>query len=361
MTNRSALHSYLLQLTFVAMLLPLPAASADGGRGSVAALENAVVQLAADRIDGVFDSVADSTRALGETYARLAAEGKTQTPSEAERWLALRTTVGRTTGLRTWPGGAKDQPEFQAYYPSFYIYNGAALDDHVLRQLDTFERFAPTVRAAYESFPFSWVYMTTADGAMLIYPYLPIDEAVHNDTPSETPFYRAANFEQRAVGWTSPYLDLVGAGMMITASYPVYNGTTLLGVMSRDITLKQLAKKVLSHLTEIAGSTALIVDGSGLAIGASDPKLAAEIDRVNTEAGAAALYYRTSEGIETVAAEDAVTSASGSVNVLVEQVLAQANGAETVRLVIDDRLALAQRIERTGWFVVLIMPERGKD
>ena len=91
----------------------------------------------------------------------------------------------------------------------------------MLRQLDLFNRLVPTFRTVYESFPFSWVYMTTVDNAMMIYPYLPIDQAVNNGMPTETPYYRAADFESRAVGWTPPYLDLVGAGMMITASYPV--------------------------------------------------------------------------------------------------------------------------------------------
>jgi hypothetical protein len=64
----------------------------------------------------------------------------------------------------------------------------------------------------------------------MIYPYLPMDQAVKNDPPTEQVFYRAADFKRRAVGWTLPYLDLVGAGLMITASYPIYAEDKLLGV-----------------------------------------------------------------------------------------------------------------------------------
>ena len=95
----------------------------------------------------------------------------------------------------------------------------------MLRQLNLFEQLVPTFRSAYESFPFSWVYLTTADEAMMIYPYLPLGQAVNNGIPTENGYYKAANFDARAVGWTPPYLDLVGAGMMITASYPVYAAT----------------------------------------------------------------------------------------------------------------------------------------
>jgi hypothetical protein len=55
-------------------------------------VENALVQLAADRIGAILGAVADSTRALGNTYERLdVAQGK-QTPPESKRWQALRTT-----------------------------------------------------------------------------------------------------------------------------------------------------------------------------------------------------------------------------------------------------------------------------
>ncbi len=51
-----------------------------------------------------------------------------------------------------------------------------------------------------------------------------------------------------AVGWTAPYLDLLGARMMITASYPIHASERLLAVASRDITLAQLSPSVLARL-----------------------------------------------------------------------------------------------------------------
>lgn len=334
-------------------------AADDGCDKPVSALEDAMVRLAADRLDSVFGAVADSTRALGDTYGRLAAAQGEPTPSDRARWLALRTTQGNTTGLRTWPADQESPPAFQAPYPGFYSYNGATLSDAVLRELDLFERLAPTFRTAYESFPFSWVYVTTADEAMMIYPYLPIAQAVNNGTPTQTPYYRSADFARRALGWTAPYLDLVGAGMMITASYPIYVGDALLGVMSRDITLRELTNAALSRLTHAGGGSALIVGGSGLAIAATDPALAAEIDQVNSQAGAAVLYYRDTSGLQAIKVKNAVASRSASINALVEQVLAKAGDGGTVRLDLEGRRVLAARIERTGWLVVLIRPHSG--
>jgi len=326
---------------------------------ALAAVEDAMVRLAADRIDSTFDAVAASTRALGDAYRRLAlAQGEQATP-DSERWLARRTTLGNTTGLRTWPANLKAPPSFQAAYPGFYSYNGAKLDDQVLRQLNLFEQLVPTFRTAYESFPFSWVYVTTVDEAMMIYPYLPIEQAINDRTPTQTTYYRAADFAHHAVGWTSPYLDLVGAGMMITASFPVYQGDSLLGVVSRDITLKQLAKSVLRHLTSTNGSVALIVDSDGLAIDATAPGLAAEIDRVNATAGAAVLYYRSADGMETITTKDAIASSSAETNALIEQVLAKSGGGNTLRLDLGGRHVLVAPIKRTAWLLVLIQPDIG--
>jgi len=339
-------------------LSPLISIADERCDDALAVAEDTMVRLAADRIDGVLGAVADSTRALGDTYGRLATEQAGHASSDGGRWLALRTTRGHTTGLRTWPPDLKSPPTFQAPYPGFYSFDGSGLSEAVLGQLDLFESLVPTFRSAYESFPFSWVYVTTADNAMMIYPYVPIEEAVNDGTPTETVYYKAADFEQRAAGWTAPYLDLVGAGMMVTVSYPIYEGDRLLGVMSRDITLRQLTSSVLSRLTDDRGS-ALIVDADGLAIDATDPVLAGEIDRVNARAGAAVLYYRTAQGMREIAAKAAVASGAADINALVEQVLAQAEvgSADIVRIRLDGRQALAARIERTGWLLVLIRPQ----
>jgi len=337
-------------------LSPLISIANERCDDALTVVEDTMVRLAAERIDGVLGAVADSTRALGDTYGRLASDQAGQTPPDSERWLVLRTTRGHTTGLRTWPSDLASPPAFQAPYPGFYSFNGRTLTKAVLRQLDLFESLVPTFRSAYESFPFSWVYVTTADDAMMIYPYVPIEEAVNDVKPTETVYYKAADFDKRAVGWTAPYLDLVGAGMMVTASYPIYDGDRLLGVMSRDITLRQLTSSVLSRLTDDRGS-ALIVDADGLAIDATDSALAGEIDRVNAKAGAAVLYYRTAQGMGEIAAKGAVASESTSINALVEQVLTQAGSADTVRISVNGRQALAARIERTGWLLVLILPQ----
>lgn len=329
---------------------PAQAADSEGARKSL-------VRLAADRIDAVFREVAASTRALGEEYQALTAHSVPVSEQEKAAWTARGITEGTTTAFRTWPEGAAP-PAFQAAVPGFYSYRGKALSTEAVAHLRDFERLLPVFRAAYRSFDFSWVYLTTADDMMLIYPYVPLEQAVNNAPPSKQVYYTAADFARRAVGWTAPYLDLVGAGMMITASYPIYAGDRLLGVASRDITLKQLSRSVLARLDGSDAASAFIVDQRGLAIDASDPELAAEIERTNNEKKAAALFYRSPAELAKEGDRAAVASRFNWVNEVSEGVLARAAKAggvsEAMAMEINGHSVLAARIESTGWYVVLV-------
>jgi Methyl-accepting chemotaxis protein-like, first PDC sensor domain len=338
-------------LCLVAAHCVTPAQAADGD-GPLKSL----VQLAADRIDGVFRDVAASTRALGDEYRTLAAQQSPVTDADKAAWIGRGTTKGSTTGFRTWPKGMPT-PAFQATFPGFYNYRGESVTEETVAHLRDFERLLPIFRAAYRSFDFSWVYLTTSDDMMMIYPYVPMDEAINNAMPTRQVYYAAADFARRAVGWTEPYLDLVGAGMMITASYPIYAGDRLLGVASRDITLQQLSHTVLTHLARGETASAFIVDKRGLAIDASDPGLAAELERVNGEKKAAVLFYRSSAALAKKAEPGAVISRFDWVNEVTEQVLARAartGASDAIDMKIDGRKVLAARIDSTGWFVVLV-------
>jgi Methyl-accepting chemotaxis protein-like, first PDC sensor domain len=315
-----------------------------------------LVRLAADRIDVVFQAVAASTRAVGEEYRMVAMRRPLVDQRRREAWVARATTQGQTTGFRTWP---KDQPApaFQAAYPGLYSYRGNTVTAQTVTQLENLERTLPVIRAAYRSFDFSWTYLTTVDDMMLIYPYVPLDQAVNNAMPTRQVFYTAADFARRTVGWTAPYLDLVGAGMMITASYPIYSGDRLLGVASHDVTLKQLSSSVLSHLASRDTARAFIVDQRGMAVAASDPALAAELERVNGEKKAAVLFYRSANGLAKQPDRGAIASRHEWVNEVVEHVLAEADksaDARVTEITVGGRNALAARIASTGWFVILV-------
>lgn len=310
------------------------------------------VRLAAGWINEVFLGVAASTKAIGQEYAlQVSSPALTGTTV----WETRAFTQGNTTAFRTWKKGSAE-PISRAPFPSLYSYNGAEITPSQSTKLESFKAMVPVLRSAYRSLDFSWVYFTTADNLMLIYPYVPLKEAVDNDLPTEQVYYTSANFDQRAVGWTAPYLDLVGAGMMITASYPVYNGDDLLGVASRDITLTEMSRSVLNRLADSSNTTALLVDANGLAIASSDIALAAEIEAVNRRAGDAVLYYRSAQGLSTFENNTGQRSAQTWVNQIVERLLevkSEDSGSLT-EFEINGHAVSSAHIEHFGWFVILI-------
>lgn len=344
---------------FAALLIPYfassegmtPARAEVGEKPSIS-----LVRLAADRIDLVFRDVAANTRALGDQYRMIAAHQAPINEADRRYWTERAIAQGKTVGFRTWPEG-KPAPEFEAAFPGYYSYRGFPISDKTLAHLRDFDRVLPLFRAAYSSFAFSWVYLTTADDMMLIYPYVPLDQAVNNAVPTKQVYYTAADFQRHTVGWTPPYLDLVGAGLMITASYPVYDDDRLLGVVSHDITLRQLSRKVLTHLTQRNAAVAVVVDNRGLAIDASDPELEAEIEHINNAQKAAVLFYRSPAGLAKVTDRGKSASRFDWINQITERVLDKASsirGPDVLDIDIDERNVLAARIASTGWFVILV-------
>ncbi len=345
--------SYLPRLA-ASVLIALAASSGAAAQDSQPAPMD--VRLAAGWIGQVLDDVAASTEAVGHEFA--AAFGALAPASEAEaaEWQARAQTQRRTTAFRTWPAAAP-APLHAAAAPALYSYGESAVSPERAARLAALRSLVPVLRAAHRSFDFAWVYLTTADGLMLIYPYVPLDEAVNNDPPTQQVFYTAADIGRRAVGWTPPYLDLVGAGMMVTASSPVFLGDELIGVAARDITLDELSMTVLARLAQSGGATALLVDGRGVAIGASAPDLRAEIEQVNSQAGSASLFYRSEAELDRLAIGAARSSTFGWVNEVVDRVIAgegKAGGDGAQAFEAAGRAVRAAAIPSTGWFVILV-------
>jgi len=147
---------------------------------------------------------------------------------------------------------------------------------------------------------------------------------------------------------------------MVTVSCPVYDGETLLGVSSRDVTIGQLSKRVLADLTALPGTRALLMNRRGKAITASDPALVAFLDAENAKAGDAVVYFRADRGLAAMGLEKGITSPDGTINAVGEAVLERAESEKTWPMAFElgKDLVLAARLRTTGWFLVLILPQK---
>ena len=326
-------------------------ASAD----EFAKLRTAVVRLAVDQVDAALSAVAGSTQAVAREWTQANHQIPRAAGRSVEYWNGRYTASGKTIQFQTWPGALSPEPAYQSDNPAWYAYRGEPLDADTLRQLEVFAKLTSAVRAAYRSFPYAWSYVTTAQDMMLLFPFLTLEEAINNQVPTEQVFYQQAGFTQRAPGWTPPYLDLAGAGLMVTVSTPAYDGDTLLGVVSHDITLQQLSLAILQRVARDAGGTAWLVDASGLALAVSDPALASELEEVNTKAKAAVLHYRLTDPSAGPSNEDIVVSSTAWINALTSVFLKAAQENPQAGILVlgkDPKSIYAGRLSVTGWWLI---------
>lgn len=311
----------------------------------------------ADYLDADLKTFEASVKALGNAFVRLRRNTPPPTPAERGEWLANAKNAGATTLFHP---GKTTPKKYQSPFPSFLYYGEGTPSKEVWRDLQTFVPLALPFQTAFETFNDSWVYLTTVNGAFLIYPHLPLEKATSNYPPNQQIFYTSANFKNKTAGWTPPYLDLVGAGMMVTVCFPVYDGDTLLGVASRDLTLNQLASQALRPEADAKGAlVCFIIDENGLAIANSDAGAMREIDEVNRKAKAAVLRYVESKDLKASKNAKAVNSKNAILNQIGSAVLKQVDtkpNAKTwnVNVTSGKRsfTAHATKIPSAGWLVI---------
>ncbi len=343
---RTLSHSLACPFLFISCATPALAAHPDASA--------ALIMLAADDIDRVLGDVQASTEAVAHEYELLYQSAKGMNPANTERWTKRLTRQAHTTQFNTWDGAAHE-PSYQQPVPAYYAYGDTGSQKKQLREIAIFNRLAPVLRAAYNTFEFSWTYLTTADDMMLLYPFLTLDQAVNNYPPTRQVFYTRADFTHRQCGWTHPYLDLAGAGMMVTVSCPALSAGTPIGVTSHDITLAQLSAEVLKSLARDAKDTAYMVDTDGLVVAVSDSELRKEAEKVNRAAGKAIMHYRISSASTSIK----TSSKAAWINKLTERLVnaaARPGAPTTLHIEGEAHSAWATRIHHTGWIVVLALP-----
>ncbi|MHC1791345.1 PDC sensor domain-containing protein [Solidesulfovibrio sp.] len=348
---------FLLALVAISLVRPAPLPAEPAPSPLAAAL----IATAAGRLDDALADLEHSAKGLGTAYRDLLRARTPFSPEERSRMLQSYAAKDGTVAFRDLQGPCGPEPAAKAPCQSLFFYDGENFTDAVFSELAALSRLAPAMTAAAEALPASsWVYLTTPGQSFAIYPHLPLAEAVNNYKPTEKGYYTVADFAAKACGWESPYLDLVGDGMMVTVSCPVYDGETLLAVASRDVTLGQLSRQVLTDLAAIPGARAFLINRRGKAIAASDPELAAFLDAENARAGDAVVYFRADRGLAAMGLEKGQDSPDEAVNAAGEAVIERAGTATRWPMAFAQGkdLVLAARLRTTGWYLVLLLPQK---
>lgn len=112
-----------------------------------------------------------------------------------------------------------------------------------------------------------WIYLTTPEGMMRLYPWASNEHYPDDWDPREVVFYTVAepaNNPDLETRWTPPYVDFAGAGWMVTVSTPIVGSAgEFMGVMSHDITIQSL-KDIALNINVLDGAGyGFIVDSQG--------------------------------------------------------------------------------------------------
>ncbi len=111
----------------------------------------------------------------------------------------------------------------------------------------------------------SWLYLTTGDGLMRIYPYHGNESQPWSWKPETMPYVTLPAKKKEAV-WTPAYWDTAGEGFMVTYSVPIEGRRgEPVRVVSYDVTLQQIEELLESNLNRglDEGSSFFLLDGAG--------------------------------------------------------------------------------------------------
>lgn len=171
-------------------------------------------------------------------------------------------------GLDRWYQAQGGATSVGANLSNVYWDNRVPLPDQAARQLLNSEELDHLFGSIKSVNPdLQWIYMTTSDGLMRLYPWASNDHYPNQWDPRQVVFYQVAAPSanpQLKPRWTPPYVDFAGAGWLVTSSAPILSADgAFLGVMSQDITINQLQEQARS--TKVLGGNGygFLVDQTG--------------------------------------------------------------------------------------------------
>lgn len=125
----------------------------------------------------------------------------------------------------------------------------------------------------------AWVYYTSADDMLALYPWVPCSQFRYSKALLENDFYAGGLPQKnpnRAVYWTTAYVDEAGKGVMASLAAPIYDTYgTFHGTVALDVTLDVLSDYVRDPA--LASGTALIASDDGQLL--AHPTLVHSVDK----------------------------------------------------------------------------------
>jgi GAF domain-containing protein len=176
-------------------------------------------------------------------------------------------------GLDTWYNEAYFPTHNDNLQSNVYLNKNTPLTPQLEHDIAATERLNPIFEAIRSSgIGTQWVYLTTAEGMMRLYPWAGNEGYGPDWEPQTAIFYTVASAErdpERKAVWTAPYIDCAGAGLMVTSSDPIYDSDQLIAVMSHDFRIQDMQEEVLGFQVGETGF-AFLLDSAGGVIAHKD-------------------------------------------------------------------------------------------
>ena len=179
------------------------------------------------------------------------------------------------------------------------------------------------------------VYVGTSSGMSFIYPWFTGMDASFD--PRQRGWFKNAK-ETGNLTWSEPYVDLLGHGLMMTCSKPVYNPDRgWLWVIGADVTVETINRNIIG--TQV-GSTgyAMLIDQHG---------------NVITRPGLSSGDLRWDESFVT---ENLLESSNSDLVNVAREMTAGREGVATVRFEGGDRFIAYAPVKNVNWSVGVVMP-----
>jgi hypothetical protein len=232
-------------------------------RNDVTSVMPSLVKKQADLINQVFERVAAETAYFAGAHEALFAR------PEAYR------VAGEEPRFAVAPTGALYQVNRESE-TSLYFTHADRLTDAQKEKARLTAALDPLYRHMVRDIPnVAASYFNTPDNMNRLYPFIP---KVYKQYPptltmSDYNFYYLADAKHNPAKkpvWTGAYLDPAGQGWMLSCVAPVYHKGALAGVVGLDVTIADIARRVLSQ--ELPwGASAFLADNSGMIL-AMSPK-----------------------------------------------------------------------------------------
>lgn len=119
-----------------------------------------------------------------------------------------------------------------------------ASDAPIIEEMNMAKGLTAIMRAIRARSPDTpWVYYTSAQGFMYLFPAAEADDFYFKPELLNMEFLSGARplvNPARKTFWTKPYIDEAGKGLMATVSHPIYRGDEFKGSVSIDVSVKNL-------------------------------------------------------------------------------------------------------------------------